>query len=490
MRLYPTAAREHNALNEPVPLTNEQLRQFIASGYLPLQSSLPPSYHRLIFERFDDIHQQIGHFGNNLLPLVPELGELFEDPVVKGALQTVLGSEYSMHPHRALHANPPGSPEQGFHKDSYWGYVRRVRNHRPWWVMVMYFPQSTPVKKGPTAVMRGSHHLNQQPHDFCQPASISGKAGSLVLIHYDIWHRKMLNQTDMNRYMFKFEFTRLRPPERVDRGPWVKPKRSVKPNLEPAWESVWNWLTGNPTQLHVAPPQRQASSSIDALGADEEWRGIRAGYELAKQGKSAIPPLLDALQANPAGYSEKRRYADVGTLWRDDAIARNATHGLVSVGRPAISGLLDVLANGNDRARKHAAFALGEIGEKRATDGLLNALSDDEVHVRIAAIEALGLLPPSKASVDGMLDAMQDASSEVRFDAALSVMRAATRAGSGLKSHCVGPLGTALYDTNRYVSAYAAEALERIGTKSALELLMPFLRTSRWCAHTDNQHPF
>ena len=32
----------------------------------------------------------------------------------------------------------------------------------------------------------------------------------------------------------------------------------------------------------------------------------------------------------------------------------------------------------------------------------------------------------------------------------------------------VGPLADALYDTNRYVSGYAAEALERIGTPRCL----------------------
>ncbi len=489
MRPYPVDARVHNAKSDPVPLSDEQLRHFIAAGYVPLQSSLPASYHRQIFKRFDEIHREIGHFGNNLLPLVPELGELFEDPVVKGALQTVLGNSYSMHPHRALHSNPPGSPEQGFHKDSYWGYVRRVRNHRPWWVMIMYYPQSTPVKKGPTGVMSGSQHLNQQPKDYCSPAAISGKAGSLVLIHYDIWHRKMLNQTELHRYMFKFEFTRLCAPKPNDRDAWVAPRRKVKPDLSPVWESVWNWLAGRPT---LRPSQR--SQAIDAmadeLGSANEWRGIRAGYELGGIGRASLPVLLKALQTNPNPYREKRRYSDNGSLWRDDTVARNAAHGLVHMGRPAVAGLLDVLEHGVVRARKHAAFALGEIGEKSATQGLASALQDDEVHVRVVAIEALGLLQPSSQSLDAMLGALHDPASEVRFDAVLSLMRASARMPAALQKKCIEPLSLALYDSNRYVSGYAVESLERIGTRPALDALLPFLRTSRWCPHTDNQHPF
>ena len=171
-------------------------------------------------------------------------------------------------------------------------------------------------------------------------------------------------------------------------------------------------------------------------------------------------------------------------------MARNAAHGLVSIGQPAISGLLDLLVDGVVCAHKHAAFAFGEIGDKCAVEGLVKALHDAEVHVRVAASEALGLLPPSVVGVDGMLAALKDPASEVRFDATLSLMRTMTRASPALKSKWTGPLGVALYDTNRYVSGYAAEALERLGSKQALEHLLPFLRTSRWCAHTDNQRPF
>ena len=72
----------------------------------------------------------------------------------------------------------------------------------------------------------------------------------------------------------------------------------------------------------------------------------------------------------------------------------------------------------------------------------------------------------------------------------LFVVRAAAQGSTELMAPTVTPLEEALYDTNRYVSGYAAEALERIGTAEALEALLPFLRTARWCPHTDNQHPF
>ena len=492
MRQYPLEARSHNAANEPVPLTDQQLADFIAGGFLTLKSSLPKSYHQGIFERFDEISQSIGHFGNNLLPLVPELNELFEDPVIKGALQSVLGPEYSMHPHRALHSNPPGSDEQGFHKDSYWGYVRRVRNHRPWWVMIMYFPQDTPVEKGPTAVMSGSQHLNQHPKDYCNPVSISGEAGSFVLIHYDIWHRKMLNQTDMNRYMFKFEFVRLAQPASTGRGLWPGVSKEVTPNLEPAWKSVWSWLNGQPIQSSAKKDSDPDTSCLSDLNSPEEWRAIRASYEMGSSSSIKIAgELLEALEDNPNDYNEGRRYSDDGSIWREDAVPRNAAHALVNMGRPALDGLIHVLQNGNVRAQKHAAFAIGEIASQEGETALAEALNHEEVHVRVAATEALGLLPPTQTTAQAMLKALADPASEVRFDAALSLVRVASQTScSNLMEQAIEPLGKALYDTNRYVSGYAADALERIGTPNALSELLPFLRTARWCAHTDNKRPF
>ena len=40
--------------------------------------------------------------------------------------------------------------------------------------------------------------------------SVDGEAGVCMMIHYDIWHRKMKNFTNLKRYMVKFEFIRPR----------------------------------------------------------------------------------------------------------------------------------------------------------------------------------------------------------------------------------------------------------------------------------------
>lgn len=111
-----TLEHRPNLLTDPEPklLDDEQVREFLANGCLALQPALPEEFHRRTFERFVElIGEDNDHNpGNNLLPVVPELQLVFDDPVVKGALTSVLGEGYMMHPHRVLHDNPPGSDAQ------------------------------------------------------------------------------------------------------------------------------------------------------------------------------------------------------------------------------------------------------------------------------------------------------------------------------------------------------------------------------------------
>ena len=61
---------------------------------------------------------------------------MLASPTVNGALCSVLGHDYALHAHRALHrADRP--EEQGFHKDGQEGHGPH-RHHRPRWAMIMY----------------------------------------------------------------------------------------------------------------------------------------------------------------------------------------------------------------------------------------------------------------------------------------------------------------------------------------------------------------
>ena len=86
--------------NRAIQLTDEQMRDFIINGYIKVKTDFPASFHEHIYQQVDAMFEQTGNWGNNVLPLIPEIQQVFEHPIVHGAMQGVLGSNYMM-PHTA-----------------------------------------------------------------------------------------------------------------------------------------------------------------------------------------------------------------------------------------------------------------------------------------------------------------------------------------------------------------------------------------------------
>ena len=374
-------------MNEPLLLTDAQMQAFVANGYLCLKTRLPQSFHDAIYARFDELvgGETNQNPGNNLLPAVPALQAVFDDPVVTGALTSVLGPDYVMHPHRALHNNVPGSEAQPMHKDSYWGYTRRVRNHRPRWVMVMYVPQATPLERGPTGVVPGSQYQTQRPDESLVP-EVPGclEAGGFLLIHYDIWHRKMKNLTDQKRFMMKFEFIRMDPrpvPSWDHRSDDWAPETVPPVDLSAVWRRQWHWLCGRqeapawghaPAEAEPGPvlamlddaDPRQRLAGLNRLALDPsavaaqldrlvamlddpfEPVAIDAAYAIVAAGPQAVGTLLAVIAEDDADEVGVNRSSERGDEAAPGTRARNAAYALAEIGGGAVPGLLDLIATG------------------------------------------------------------------------------------------------------------------------------------------------
>ncbi len=516
------------AQTEPRLLNDEQMRQFLANGYLLLNPDLPVEFHQDLFQRFDKIvgADNDDNPGNNLLPVVPELQLVFDDPVVKGALTSVLGDNYLMHPHRVLHDNPPGTDPQVWHHDSYWGYKRKVHNHHPWWVMIMYYPQDIYPEIGPTGVIPGSQCIAQRLEDIDQIGSCaSGKTGTCMMIHYDIWHRKMKNLTNLKRFMVKFEFIRMQRPTGVTwdsaQDEWQDPAQVPAYPMTPVWRAHWHWLghrdlapaePGGDADVAAATAGLQATDNherakavcdvaalgsageaaipdlIALLGDDSEVVGLNAAYALAALGEPAIAPLVEAMRGNDGeNVDDARCFIDEGQKSELEMVARNAAHGLLAMGKKARKALLDLAADGQPRVTKYACFALGELDcdDDAVMSALIDGCRHEDPAVRLNAVEALGLKHGTDAAALTLADGLFDDDDEVRFNAALALARLGPQAAPAIPA-----LRQALTDGNRYTVGYAVEALERIGTKEALAVLVPFLRIARWCPITTKENLF
>lgn len=513
-------------------LTDDQLAQFIARGYLVLENDLPASFHELLLNKIKTVFAEEGNPGNNILPRIPEIDKCFNTPTVRGALTSILGEDYYMHPHRHCHHNQPGKPTpQAWHKDGYWS---AFRSHRPWWAMIFYYTQDVTEEMGPTGIMPGSQFYEQFPGNESVVRMPSGKAGTMVMVHFDLWHRASHNISGLDRYMMKFQFVRLQAP-RYPTWNHKNPEFSLPEGAslthphKVIWQDIWNWMLGNggsgprTFQAMDASSADQAVSFICQLETGDPAAKILAADELGLMGRDAVM-AVNALKKTIADSSEQAAlnaaYAlgkigpegvsallDVLMCGNEESTYR-AAYGLSAAGEPAVAGLVQALQCEDAFREGCAAYALGMIGYAAGTavPALIQLLDHPSPWVKRNAVEALGMIrQPARDLVPALIRVLEQEESaaneeqgqyianqgyikhKITYTAALSLLRLGQVQEA---KEAVKALRTALEDDDRYVRAYAGEALTHIRSDEAVQVMIEYFRRSRWCPSTSKKSTF
>ena len=439
----------------PVLLTDAQVQDYLANGYLVLHTGHPDSFHRSVLRQIATLYATEGNPGNDILPRVPDLFEVLREPVVDGALQSLLGADYLIHPHRHCHENPSGSDGQRMHQDSYEN-DENVRHHRTRWAMAFYYPQDVPLEMGPTAVLPASQYFNsaEQAHRRAE-LPLCGAAGTVTIVHYDLWHRAMPNASDRHRYMVKFLFTRMSEPRTAAWDHRAAAYDTADDDPPAALRRrMWDWMRA--AEWSPAADDGALAGWGQALEQGAEAERLRAAYALASRGAEAVPHLVAALRRQAADLRDRNLAADHTNPSQLDAV-----FALSAVGAPAVPALAALLDDEAWWVRAAAADVLGDMGETacETVPQLAGALSDDSVWVRRNAVEALGYLGPAASGAVPVLSrSLSDADSRVRHNAALTLARLGPAA-----SAAVPALRRTTADAEPYTRANAAVALERIG---------------------------
>ena len=468
-------------MNRPaLQLTDKEMRDFITNGYVKVKTDFPPGFHANICQQLDAMFEETGNLGNNLLPAIPEIQEVFNHPIVHGAMQGVLGSDYVMHPHRYCHFNQQGSEGQSFHKDSYAG-DEQIRRHRCRWTMAFYYPQDVTEDMGPTAVLPGSQYYETGDSAHEQPEIVlCGEAGTVTIVHYDLWHRATPNRSDKKRYMLKFLFLRLDEPQtplwRSDTDDWHTLSNGEEFGHPELWESVWDWYYGKQNGTVNGVPHAEVGTLIETLESANEKERLNAAYRLGRVGADAVPALKQML------HSES------------NAIREYAGYALSLTGAPAVPTLIDALQATDDSVRASAAFTLADMGKaaQEALPALMHTARDPSDSVRRHATEGLGLIGQLVSedmdvseTVQVLATGLSDDYLPVRDNAARALAKLGT-----LAEPVMPALVAQLEDEDRYVRFHAALALKQINTSEAQDALFNHLFTSRWCALTTRGTPF
>jgi|TARA_B110000238_G_scaffold53148_1_gene58082 hypothetical protein len=414
-------------------LDDEQVRSFICDGVLALDSVDDKGLHQHIRDKLAALNGRPGHIDSNVLPSVSELQRILDAPAIDGALNSILGDDYMLHPMKAVVPSAPLSaadrkidlkgdedgPPMGegsrsysyWHKDTYLP-LGRARYHLPRFVFLFYFPQDTPKEMGPTRVIPGSQYqdrLSSEDHPFAfVPEGI--KAGNCLLTAYDIDHAGLSNRTEQMRYMVKFIFFRTQNPQRPSwqggEGAWQMPaKRQGRYEHRETWARVWDWMCGK--QQAEALPASNVDQLVSRLnGADQQQR-LAAMYALGAMGKHALEPLLASLleaeghdrieppyvqkadgSFEAQGNPDEQHWTEGGYTFQDEAYA------LGCLGEVAADPLLALLDREDAWIVVNAAFALGETGSAagRAVPRLARLLESPDHRVVRAALEAIACI--------------------------------------------------------------------------------------------------
>lgn len=249
-------------------LSDDEMASFVIRGYHFVKPKLPDGLNSQIYTALEEL---AGNPGDAIYSEVPQLAAVYESPEVKGALASLLGPGYSMFPHRHCHKNKPGTPSQQIHQDNLMDLriaegQERVPD-RIDLVLAMYYPQDVERNMGPTAILPGTHTLKAMPDRMASQGNFKDQvvadveAGTVVILHYDIWHAGTANTSNKVRYMLKFLFQRENAPDvpawnhnhennatirsRLETETAMSLQRSLSAKQRHLRIRMWNNLAGN-----------------------------------------------------------------------------------------------------------------------------------------------------------------------------------------------------------------------------------------------------
>ncbi|MEM7362749.1 MAG: HEAT repeat domain-containing protein [Pseudomonadota bacterium] len=522
---------------EPILLEDDDIRRFIADGFLMLHAGLTPEFHAEVAEELAfSMKYEMPPAGDNVVARIPELARLMEAPIVNGAMISLLGENFVWSPHRATHNSEPlegrladydpfaNGPKMGkgslsgsgWHQDGH-SIAGRSRWHTPRATNMFYFPHDTPLEMGPTRLLAGSHwyaNLRQLVREQLVYEAIP--AGTVVITDFDMGHGGTPNFSTTSRYMVKFiglrQETPIRPSWNNSESTWVLPRglRNPAPVSE-ACTAVWNWMRGEPRTAGITDCNKPTVALIDALNGSDQNERLQAIYTLAARGETVVDNVRDKLltsagldrHLSPAeddiayyGYSEDMSLRHFS---HRQFVPEDATLVLSAMGEAAVPTLDQLIEHEDPWIRINAAYAFGELGPSVAGQyaDKVGALLDEPFGTVVrAAIDALCSLTTFGESTAARLchviegvDVPADweepimgeswtTLNQVRFVSCWALL---ARITAGDPPPCTeAALVAALDETNGYIPAAACEGLRRLATPSALDAAVSYLSSHRF----------
>ena len=357
---------------------------------------------------YDSQEQEVGsvrkikQISDNLHNTLPALNQILDCPELSSALDAVLGYRHFRYLHSFIHSS--GEADQGFHKDSPlpWGSRGGMRSHRPNWAMVFYYPQHTTVDMGATEILPGTQYWNvdreedgrpegedrlglevnlpnKSDHTVqeldeilyrqakcldrdVEPLKLEVPKGSLVLVHFDLFHRGTRRISNQNRFMYKFWYVRTTEPDHD------QPRRQVL--------------------YSISDPRR-----VEAVTSHAEWLGIQLqdSAQSTPAKEELEPQEADLLSQAYQWLGSDHEKLERACLSGVESKRRTGVYATVNHSSLAVEVATELVTSNRASDRQCAAFLLGDAGSEQDAFSLLLSLTrDDTLDVRLTALNAIG----------------------------------------------------------------------------------------------------
>ena len=253
--------------------------------------------------------------------------------------------------------------------------------------------------------------------------------------------------------------------------------RPVMAHLSAAVLQTPVMLTATQTATDEAT-QNTIEKLIAQLGDGRNSIRESAVNALVKIGQPAVQPLIKAMEIQnnyirPSAADALGQIGDpqaVGPLIKaledkQSHIKNAVIRSLVKIGQPAIQSLIEALGDENVSVRISAVDALGQIGGPQAVEALIKALGDEAISVQRSVAMILGQIGDPQA-VQPLIETLEDKDGDAGVR-----QRAARSLGQIGDQRAVQPLIKALEDKQYSVRHSAANSLGMIKNPQAAQAL-------------------
>ena len=266
-------------------LDDNGVLEFCKKGFLTLEAVVDDETNRRTNEYAEE---HSGLEPNELLDQEWFLNGVIKNEYAAGAIRSLLGKDFGLPILISNQRTQTPMPAQEWHVDGNHKFGPQLE-----YLQVFYLPQECSREMGPTEIIPGSHFLFSHMDAMRQIGRVRGSyhasapAGSIVITHYGVWHRRSESSAQSIRNNLKYSYWRRSAPARdwridsnfdVETADYTSPEPTYRKQHRPEHDTaeMYLWLRGEHDKFQVIGGQ---GWPLTGHGNDSPY-GIPQGIQL------------------------------------------------------------------------------------------------------------------------------------------------------------------------------------------------------------------